>query len=71
MVRSRVLVLNFLWQTNRCSRTGHDHYALTTPSFLSRGTPRDLLLTFSCGMSDVAHPDDPRDIRNAPVLTRP
>ena len=39
MVRSRVLVLNFLWQTNRCSRTGHDHYALTTPSFLSRGTP--------------------------------
>jgi hypothetical protein len=27
-----------LWQPHRCSRTGLDHYALTTPSFLSRGT---------------------------------
>src|SRR2546428_14090564 len=36
---SRVLVLNLLWQSKRCSRTAQDISVLTTPSLLSRGTP--------------------------------
>src|SRR5437899_8358247 len=35
---SRVLVLNLLWQSKRCSRTAQDISVLTTPSLLSRGT---------------------------------
>ena len=35
---SRVLVLNLLWQSKRCSRTAPDISVLTTPSLLSRGT---------------------------------
>src|SRR5437879_548627 len=35
---SRVLVLNLLWQSKRCSRTAQDISILTTPSLLSRGT---------------------------------
>src|SRR5438477_3126489 len=34
---SRVLVLNLLWQSKRCSRTAQDISVLTTPSLLSRG----------------------------------
>jgi len=37
---SRVLVLNLLWQSKRCSRTAQDISVLTTPSLLSRGTRR-------------------------------
>src|SRR5436309_3493212 len=33
---SRVLVLNLLWQSKRCSRTAQDISVLTTPSLLSR-----------------------------------
>src|SRR5205814_9975405 len=36
---SRVLVLNLLWQSKRCSRTAQDISVLTTPSLLSMGTP--------------------------------
>src|SRR5437899_7877203 len=32
---SRVLVLNLLWQSKRCSRTAQDISVLTTPSLLS------------------------------------
>src|SRR5437868_2877383 len=35
---SRVLVLNLLWQSKRCSRTAQDISVLTTPSLLSRGS---------------------------------
>src|SRR5204862_879364 len=35
---SRVLVLNLLWQSKRCSRTAQDISVLTTPSLLSRDT---------------------------------
>jgi hypothetical protein len=35
---SRALVLNPLWQNSPVLRTGHHNFALTTPSFLSRGT---------------------------------
>src|SRR5437773_11299229 len=35
---SRVLVLNLLWQSKRCSRTAQDISVLTTPSLLWRGT---------------------------------
>src|SRR5438552_14938778 len=35
---SRVLVLNLLWQSKRCSRTAQDISVLTTPSLLSTGT---------------------------------
>src|SRR2546430_3096596 len=35
---SRVLVLNLLWQSKRCSRTAQDISVLTTPSLLSMGT---------------------------------
>src|SRR5437660_11228373 len=34
---SRVLVLNLLWQSKRCSRTAQDISVLTTPSLLSKG----------------------------------
>src|SRR5947207_6925930 len=37
---SRVLVLNLLWQSKRCSRTAQDISVLTTPSLLSMGHPR-------------------------------
>src|SRR5437867_12473644 len=37
---SRVLVLNLLWQSKRCSRTAQDISVLTTPSLLSRATRR-------------------------------
>src|SRR5437773_11181200 len=37
---SRVLVLNLLWQSKRCSRTAQDISVLTAPSLLSRGTRR-------------------------------
>src|SRR5438876_4169366 len=37
---SRVLVLNLLWQSKRCSRTAQDISVLTTPSLLSRATLR-------------------------------
>ena len=37
---SRVLVLNLLWQSKRCSHTAQDISVLTTPSLLSRGTRR-------------------------------
>src|SRR5438552_4506478 len=37
---SRVLVLNLLWQSKRCSRTAQDISVLTTPSLLVEGHPR-------------------------------
>src|SRR5438128_8169757 len=40
---SRVLVLNLLWQSKRCSRTAQDISVLTTPSLLSRGTLVEIL----------------------------
>src|SRR5207248_6201207 len=37
---SRVLVLNLLWQSKRCSRTDQDISVLTTTSLLSKGCPK-------------------------------
>jgi hypothetical protein len=44
---SRVLVLNLLWQSKRCSRIAQDISVLTTPSLLSRAPLRDSDLSSS------------------------
>jgi hypothetical protein len=60
---SRVLVLNLLWQSKRCSRTAQDISVLTTPSLLSRATaPRpgraslsgEVIVGRFFGMTEVA-----------------
>src|SRR5438094_7646941 len=49
---SRVLVLNLLWQSKRCSRTAQDISVLTTPSLLSRAPS-----CWECGKSGATrHP---------------
>src|SRR5204862_8158804 len=49
---SRVLVLNLLWQSKRCSRTAQDISGLTTPSLLSRAPS-----CWECGKSGATrHP---------------
>src|SRR5881296_613892 len=51
---SRVLVLNLLWQSKRCSRTAQDISVLTTPSLLSMSMTRQL-------KSFPRHPNSPAD----------
>src|SRR2546425_11133103 len=67
---SRVLVLNLLWQSKRCSRTAQDISVLTTPSLLSRGTRLSLSMTRQL-KSFPRHPNSPADPPIRPLALNP
>src|SRR6266571_4896098 len=69
---SRVLVLNLLWQSKRCSRTAQDISVLTTPLLLSMGLYKKMtgmpLLVQTATFCASAESANSRKPRRKPVL---
>src|SRR5437667_4265038 len=64
---SRVLVLNLLWQSKRCSRTAQDISVLTTPSLLSMATKEEPRILAGVNLDGSTYPGMNADVRPIPV----